>query len=86
MTTHKLTAVVIEDDAQIRRNVLMLIEKQGWTTPTLINVIVQDGNVELWGVIESAAERTALRVLAESAPGVRAVNDNMLVQRVSCAL
>jgi osmotically-inducible protein OsmY len=31
----------------------------------------------LWGFVESETERKAIRVAAESTPGVRAVNDHM---------
>jgi osmotically-inducible protein OsmY len=42
-------------------------------------VIVQDGIAELWGIVDSQAERNAVRVLAEVTTGVRAVNDNLRV-------
>ena len=41
----------------------------------MINVIVQDGTVELWGIVDSASEKKAVRIAAEVTPGVRAVND-----------
>lgn len=68
------------DDAQIRRSIMAELNKQAWTTPALINVIVQDGTVELWGAVDTQAEKKAIRVLAETAPGVRAVNDNIIIQ------
>jgi osmotically-inducible protein OsmY len=42
--------------------------------------IVQDGTVELWGIVDSQTERKAVRVAAEVTPGVRAVNDNMIIR------
>jgi hypothetical protein len=35
----------------------------------LINVIVQDGTVELWGIVDSASEKKAVRIAAEVTPG-----------------
>jgi CBS domain-containing protein len=66
-------------DATIRRQLIAQLENQPWTRPSMLNVTVQDGNVELWGVVDSQAERKAVHVLAEVTPGVRAVNDNLIV-------
>lgn len=46
----------------------------------MINVITHDGTVELWGIVDSAAEKKAVRVAAEVTPGVKVVNDNLLVR------
>jgi CBS domain-containing protein len=66
-------------DATIRQQLIAELNKQSWTRPSMLNVTVQDGNVDLWGVVDSQAERKAVRVLAEVTPGVRAVNDNLIV-------
>jgi osmotically-inducible protein OsmY len=42
-----------------------------------LNVIVRNGVVELWGFVESREERDALRVAAQSVPGVVAVEDHL---------
>jgi CBS domain-containing protein len=36
--------------------------------------------VELWGIVDSASEKKAVRVAAEVTPGVRAVNDNLIIR------
>jgi osmotically-inducible protein OsmY len=46
----------------------------------LINVIVHDGTVDLWGIVDSVSEKKAVRVAAEVTPGVRAVNDNLIIR------
>ena len=46
----------------------------------MINVIVQDGTVELWGIVDSASEKKAVHIAAEVTPGVRAVNDNLIIR------
>ena len=48
----------------------------------LLNVTVNGGVVDLWGITGSDAERKAIRVAAESAPGVTAVNDHLVRQSV----
>lgn len=70
------------DDAAIRERIVKELEKQSWARPSLVNVIVQNGAVELWGVVDSRSEKDAIRVMAETAPGVRSVNDNVIVQPV----
>ena len=68
------------NDSQIRDKVLTQLNAEPWTRPSLVNVIVQDGTVELWGIVESASEKKAVRIAAEVTPGVRAVNDNLMIR------
>ena len=70
------------DDSAIREKVLRQLDAEPWTKPSLINVIVKDGTVELWGIVDSASEKKAVRVAAEVTPGVRAVNDNLIIRPV----
>jgi osmotically-inducible protein OsmY len=70
------------NDSKIREKVLTQLSAEPWTRPALINVIVQDGTVELWGIVDSASEKNAVRVAAEVTPGVRAVNDNLIIRPV----
>ncbi len=67
------------DDAALREGVEAQLSAHAWTKPWQLNVIVHDGTVELWGVVHSHIEKTAARVAAEMVPGVRAVNDNLVV-------
>jgi CBS domain-containing protein len=67
-------------DANIREKLLADLQKQAWGRPWLLNVLVNDGIVDLWGVARSDAEKTAVRVAAESIQGVRAVNDNLVIR------
>jgi hypothetical protein len=67
-------------DANIREKLLADLQNQAWARPWLLNVLVNDGIVDLWGVARSDAERTAMRVAAESIQGVRAVNDNLVIR------
>ena len=67
-------------DTTIRENLLTHLSEQSWArmTHTMpFNATVNGGVVDLWGYVESDAERKAIRVAAEATPGVRAVNDHM---------
>jgi osmotically-inducible protein OsmY len=48
--------------------------------PLLVNVTVTDGAVDLWGLVDSSVEKQALRVAVENTPGVKVVNDNVLIR------
>lgn len=71
------------DDGSIRERVIARLAAQRWAGPWPLNVIVQNGAVELWGLVESAAEKTAIRVTAEETEGARAVTDNIIVRPVT---
>jgi CBS-domain-containing membrane protein len=66
-------------DTTIREKLLKELNRQSWAHTVLLNPIVNDGVVDLWGFAESDTERNAIRVAAEATPGVRAVNDHMTV-------
>ena len=76
----QLEAATPADDTKIREHVISQLKAEPWTRPSLINVIVQDGAVELWGIVDSVSEKKAVRVAAEVTPGVRAVNDNLIIR------
>lgn len=65
-------------DATIRDKILAHLKAQPWAHTSLLNVTVNDGIVDIWGIAHSDAERRAIRIAAEASPGVRLVNDNMI--------
>src|SRR5215216_3488813 len=69
-------------DLTIREEVMARLDAEPWTRFTPLNVIVHDATVELWGIVDSETARKAVRVAAEVTPGVRAVNDNLVVQPI----
>jgi CBS domain-containing protein len=73
---------VPDSDATIRQKLLAQLQQEPWAHTALLNVTVTDGVVNLWGFVASEAERKAMRVAAESLPGVRAVNDNLTARRM----
>jgi osmotically-inducible protein OsmY len=67
-------------DTTIRDKLLAHLANQEWAHTSLLNVTVSGGVVNLWGITNSDEERTAIRVAAESTPGVCDVNDNLVTQ------
>jgi CBS domain-containing protein len=62
------------DDRTIRRAILAELQGQEWARIWAEDIIVREGVVHLWCPDDRSAEqRQALRVAAESAPGVRGV-------------
>ena len=80
---HQITIEKPTTDTALRDSVLRRLKAEPWTRTSLINITVHDGTVDLWGVVDSATEKKALCLAAEVTPGVRAVNDHVIVQPVA---
>jgi CBS domain-containing protein len=66
-------------DSMIRKSIMKQIKSGKWSKGSLLNVTVQDGRVQLWGVVDSEAEKQAARVAAELVEGVKAIENNVIV-------
>jgi CBS domain-containing protein len=66
-----------ESDAAIRAAMNEVLKNEEWAMSAMVNVIVSEGAVHLWGVIDSDDQRQALRVAAENIPGVTAVEEHL---------
>jgi CBS domain-containing protein len=86
LANERLEPDVQASDAAIRDALLNELKNQEWAHTQLLNVTVTEGVVSLWGMTDSGTEQTALRVAAEAIPGVRAVNDNLLLRPRIAAL
>jgi hypothetical protein len=64
-------------DSTIRDKLLAHLKSQNWAHADLLNVTVNGGVVDLWGIVTFASKKNAIRVAAEATPGVRTVNDNL---------
>jgi CBS domain-containing protein len=65
-------------DAAIRSTLLSELQKQPWAHVHKLNVTVTNGAVDLWGFVQSEAERQAIGIAAETIPGVTVVNDHLM--------
>jgi CBS domain-containing protein len=73
------------DDVTLRKAILDGLRSKAWARTGLLNVIVNDGTVDLWGMVDSVEEKNAVRVAVELTPGVRAVKDNLSIYPVMAA-
>ena len=69
-------------DAALRDQVLSRLKAEPWMRTSLVNVTVHDGTIDLWGIVDTPSEKNAMRVAAEITPGVRKVNDAIIVRPV----
>jgi CBS domain-containing protein len=75
--TAAATGNVTATDGAIKDMITEKIRALPWGEPWLVTVTVADGGVELWGPVDSEQQRQALRVAAESTPGVKEVKSNL---------
>jgi CBS domain-containing protein len=73
-------------DTELREKVVSRLKSEPWVRPSLVNVTVTDGTVDLWGIVGSSVQKHALRAAVEIIPGVKAVNDNVLVRPVGAGV
>jgi CBS domain-containing protein len=66
-------------DEGIYRAVMTEMKKQPWASTFYTTVVVKDGVVEFYGYCGTDEYRRALRVLAEGVPGVKRVEDHMVI-------
>ncbi|PMR72481.1 CBS domain-containing protein [Billgrantia endophytica] len=70
-------ATVSTDDREIRDAILREVEGHTGVWADRINIIVSDGVVQLWGLVESQNEKLAVQVAAENTAGVKSVENNL---------
>lgn len=68
---------VTADDREIRDAILKEVDDNTGVWVDRINVIVTDGVVQLWGLVESQEEKMAVQVAAENTPGVKKIENNL---------
>ena len=76
--TQNVAQSTIGSDEALRQRLLADLKKSAWAPREMLNVIVRDGVVDLWGTITDERERQALIVAAENVPGVKRVRDHLV--------
>jgi len=69
-------------DAAMEDAVIANLKSKSWAEASLVNVTAHLGQVDLSGLVSSQLQRDAIRVAVEVTPGVRAVNDNLIVRPI----
>src|SRR5215475_759265 len=81
----KNAATASASDSQIRDEVLSRLNGELWR-PSMLNVTVCDGTVDLWGFVASDEEKKATRIAVESIPGVKTINDHLTIPPAEIAM
>lgn len=64
-------------DEAIRERIIAELDRQSWAPGHLIDVVVRNGTVELWGSVFDVRQRDAARVVAETVAGVKSVKSHI---------
>lgn len=75
LVTAEAPGEVTADDRDIATKLKATLDAESFGN--LINPIVQNGTVHLWGLVENDTERRALILLAQRTPGVKTVEDHL---------
>lgn len=70
--------VAAGDDASIRERIYTELRKQPWAPVNMLDIVVRDGIVHLWGVVLDERQREAIYVVAENTPGVKGIEDHLV--------
>ncbi len=81
-TTTEEDKQIATSDLVIRQKVMAKFEAEEWSRHSTLNATVAAGTVQLWGFVGSDAEKEAARVAVELVPGVRAIENNVVVRPV----
>ena len=68
------------DDQTLHSNIVEQLRSRSWVDPSTISVVVNNGAVELWGIVDSETEKDAIRVAVEVTPGVRQVANRLVIE------
>jgi CBS domain-containing protein len=80
LASPRATPRISLDDRAIRQRLIEHLSTQPWTDLGTKNIIVEDGTVNLFGFVQNDDERQAIRVAAEAIPGVKSVEDHMVLE------
>lgn len=72
-----------QDDTTIRKRIIDELERQAWARGTNINVVVYNGDVELWGEVEDEEQVAAVRVLVENVLGVSSIRNHLTLPEIT---
>ena len=67
------------EDSALRTSLQKQLRGHAWW-PGDVNIIVNDGNIELWGVVDSELEKDAVKVAVEELAGARSIADHLSIR------
>lgn len=67
------------NDTVIKNKIYRELRAQPWLPPEAISVTIKDGVADLWGSVDSVAQRKAIKIIVEGVPDVRTLRDHLQV-------
>ena len=67
----------VQSDKELRERVEALLRSEGWAASAYVSVEVEGGAVQLWGTVDSAAQREAILVAVAELDGVKDVQAHL---------
>lgn len=77
LATADVRKPVSSDDSTIREKLTDELKAQPWVRLVMMNVVVENGIVHLFGFVRTEEERNAVCVAAQNVPGVKGVEDHL---------
>ncbi len=68
---------IASGDQEIRDRIEAILRSEAWAPSAYVNVQVSEGVVQLWGMVNSVAQRDALVLAVRATPGVREVHQHI---------
>jgi CBS-domain-containing membrane protein len=72
----------IQDDGKLRGEIMRQLAREPWSPLASVNVVVHDGVAEIYGIAEREDQAKAIAVLAASVPGVKQVQNHVIISAV----
>ncbi len=72
------TEMASKDDRAIREELHAELQAERWSNTSHLNIVVKNGVVHFWGLINAESQREALKVAAENISGVKDVIDHTI--------
>jgi osmotically-inducible protein OsmY len=77
MVAHQVVSPAASSDRELRDRIDAMLRGEDWATSAFVNVQVENGVAELWGTVESNAQREALILAVRGVPGVKDVQPHL---------
>lgn len=78
---HEKSEPAPSDDGAIHAEILKRLKQEHWFASAQVEISVRGGIVKVDGVVLSPEQQSAIRVVVENVPGVRAVNDVTILNK-----
>jgi CBS domain-containing protein len=77
LVAHHDVSPAATNDRELRDRIDTMLRGEDWAVSAYVNVNVENGVAQLWGTVESAAQREALILAVRGVPGVRDVQPHL---------